>query len=37
VRKSGKPDLRGPPESVAIPDQRCTATLRYALHRVRET
>src|SRR5262245_39679393 len=23
--------------SVAVPDQRCTAPLRYALHRVRDT
>src|SRR5260370_36678197 len=37
MRKSGKPDLRGPPQSVAVPDQRCTAPLRYALHRVRDT
>jgi hypothetical protein len=26
VRKSGKPDLRGPFQSVAVPDQRCTAS-----------
>jgi len=48
VRKSGKPDLRGPPQSVAVPDQRChsasktrvtalVAPPRYALHRVRDT
>ncbi len=48
VRKSGKPDLRGPFQSVAVPDQRChsasktrvtalMAPLRYALHRVRDT
>jgi hypothetical protein len=28
ARKSGKPDLRGPLQSVAVPDQRCTASLR---------
>ena len=29
VRKSGKPDLRGPFQSVAVPDQRChSASLR---------
>ena len=27
----------GPLRSVAVPDQRCTASLRYALHRVRDT
>ena len=48
ARKSGKPDLRGPFQSVAVPDQRChsasktrvnalMAPLRYALHRVRDT
>src|SRR5260370_11242934 len=37
ARKSGKPDLRGPFQSVAVPDQRCIAPLRYALHRVRDT
>src|SRR5262249_46837528 len=37
ARKSGKPDLRGPFQSVAVPDQRCTAPPRYALHRVRDT
>jgi hypothetical protein len=37
VRKSGKPDLRGPPGSVAVPDQRRTAPLRFALHRIRDT
>src|SRR3984893_2651406 len=37
ARKSGKPDLRGPFQSVAVPDQRRTAPLRYALHRVRDT
>jgi hypothetical protein len=26
VRKSGKPDLRGPFQSVTVPDQRCTAS-----------
>src|SRR6266542_5627777 len=26
VRKSGKPDLRRPSRSVAVPDQRCTAS-----------
>ena len=36
MRKSGKPDLRGSLRSVAVPDQRCTAPLRYALHRVRD-
>ena len=30
VRKSGKPDLRGPFQSVAVPDQRCTASRRTA-------
>src|SRR5207248_3814391 len=36
VRKSGKPDLRGPlrTELLAVPDQRCTAC---ALHRIRDT
>jgi hypothetical protein len=29
--------LRGPFLSVAVPDQRCTAPLRFALHRVRDT
>jgi hypothetical protein len=24
-------------ESAAVPDQQCTATLRYALHCIRET
>src|SRR2546430_13286676 len=28
ARKSGKPDLRGPFQSVAVPDQRRTASLR---------
>src|SRR6266478_7784219 len=29
ARKSGKPDLRGPFQSVAVPDQRChSASLR---------
>jgi hypothetical protein len=37
MRKSGKPDLRGPLRSVAVPDQRRTAPLRFALHRVRDT
>src|SRR6266478_2693877 len=37
ARKSGKPDLRGPLRSVAAPDQRCTAPLRFALHRIRDT
>jgi hypothetical protein len=37
VRKSGKPDLRGPSRSVAVPDQRRTAPLRFALHRIRDT
>src|SRR6516225_9193317 len=37
ARKSGKPDLRGPSRSVAVPDQRCTAPLRFALHRIRDT
>jgi hypothetical protein len=27
----------GPPQSVTVPDQRCTAPLRYALHRIRDT
>jgi len=27
----------GPFQSVAVPDQRCTAPLRYALHRIRDT
>src|SRR6266540_4543140 len=37
MRKSGKPDLRGPLRSVAVPDQRCTASLALALHRIRDT
>jgi hypothetical protein len=37
ARKSGKPDLRGPFQSVAVPDQRCTAPLCSALHRIRDT
>src|SRR5260221_6498734 len=37
MRKSSKPDLRGPFQPVAVPDQRCTAPLRYALHRIRDT
>jgi hypothetical protein len=28
MRKSGKPDLRGSLRSVAVPDQRCSASLR---------
>jgi hypothetical protein len=36
-RKSGKPDLRGPLQSVAVPDQRCSTSLALALHRVRDT
>jgi hypothetical protein len=36
ARKSGKPDLRGPSQSVAVPDQRRTASLRFALHRIRD-
>jgi hypothetical protein len=35
--KSGKPDLRGSSRSVAVPDQRRTAPLRFALHRIRDT
>ena len=27
----------GPPQSVAVPGQRCTAPLRCALHRIRDT
>src|SRR2546429_8724073 len=34
VRKSGKPDLRGPFKSVAVPDPRGTAPLPFALHRI---
>ncbi len=37
ARKSGMPDLRGSSESVAVPDQRRTAPLRFALHRIRDT
>ena len=37
VRKSGKPDLRGPFQSVKVPDQRRTASLTLALHRVGDT
>src|SRR6266513_5033037 len=37
VSKSGKPDLRGSSRSVAVPDQRRTAPLRFALHRIRDT
>ena len=37
AEKSGKPDLRGPLRSVAVPDQRCTTRVTLALHRVRDT
>jgi hypothetical protein len=37
VSKSGRPDLRGPFQSVAVPDQRRTASLPLALHRIRDT
>jgi hypothetical protein len=37
ARKSGMPDLRGPSGSGAVPDQRCTASLRFVLHRIRDT
>src|ERR1700745_3673643 len=37
VRKSGKPDLRGPLRYVAVPDQRCIALLMLAPHRIRDT
>jgi hypothetical protein len=30
VRKSGKPDLRGPSRSVAVPDQRSPMTVTDA-------
>src|SRR6266540_2305128 len=36
VSKSGKPDLRGSSQSVAVPDQRRTAPVRFALHRIRD-
>jgi hypothetical protein len=35
VRKSGKPDLRGPLRSGALPDQRCTAP-QSSLRRLRK-
>jgi hypothetical protein len=37
ARKSGKLDLRGSYRSVAVPDQRRTASLRFALRRIRDT
>src|SRR5262249_39517602 len=27
----------GPPRTLAVPDQRCTASRRFALHRIRDT
>jgi hypothetical protein len=37
ARKLGEPDLRGPPGSVAVPDQQRIAPLRFALRCVRDT
>jgi hypothetical protein len=37
VRKSGKPDLRGPFQSVAVPGSAMHPSLTLALHRVRDT
>jgi hypothetical protein len=38
ITQVGKPDLRGPFQSVAVSDQRCTTRARaLALHRIRDT
>jgi hypothetical protein len=35
--RSGAPQTRSPSHESEVPDQRCTAALRFALHRIRDT
>jgi hypothetical protein len=35
--RSAAPQTRGPSHESEVPDQQCTAPLRFALHRIRDT